>query len=232
MAGAALAGLGDVLILGRSASGADFDRAVGVVPEHIEADERWRSLWNGAALSRRRIWLGTLCGVAGIPLLAGTGLLASVRAVHPGGLRNVAAVAVGAFALSGVLTHAACGAVVLAYRQEAMRTAPEPGRRRPAPRSATRLLGASAVVCLGALAVISSCATVAALSGRSSSPAISSAGSAFPSVVATLLTFGLLPYPVGGYARPASISTGLLLHFCVAAATSGLGRRRCSRPEA
>ena len=225
MAGAALAALGDVLLLGRRASGADFDQAVGVVPEHIEADATWRSLWNGAGLSRRRIWAGTLCGVVGIPLLAGTGLRASVRAVEPGALRDVSAAAAGAFAVSGVLTHAACGAVVLAYRREVATVAGAPATRRPSPGSVTRLLGVSTVVCLGSLAVMSSCAAIAALSGRSSAPTMSSAASPFPCVGATLLTFGLLPYPLGGYARPASISTGLLLHFCFAAASARLRRR-------
>jgi hypothetical protein len=39
----------------------------------------------------------------------------------------------------------------------------------------------------------------------------------FPAVLATLLTFGFLPAPVGGYARPASISLGLLAYFGIAA---------------
>jgi hypothetical protein len=40
-------------------------------------------------------------------------------------------------------------------------------------------------------------------------------------VVATLLTFGALPAPIGGYARPASMSIGLAASFAAAAAAAG-----------
>jgi hypothetical protein len=34
------------------------------------------------------------------------------------------------------------------------------------------------------------------------------------------LTFGFLPAPIGGYARPASISIGLMMHWAVTAASA------------
>ena len=39
-------------------------------------------------------------------------------------------------------------------------------------------------------------------------------------LLATLLTFGKLPAPVGGYARPASISIGLMVFFVLVAASA------------
>jgi hypothetical protein len=217
-AGAMLAGLGDVLILGRAVSGPDFDQAVGVVPAHVIADRRWRSLWNGAVLPPGRIWAGTLCGVVGIPLLAATGLRSSVREVPAGAPRAVAAASVGAFALAGVLTHVSCGAVIVAYRNEVARGVDAPSTDRAPARTATRWFGAGAVGSLASLAAVSGCAAVAGLSGRGGTARMSSAVTAFPCVVSTLLTFGRLPSPIGGYLRPASISSGLLLHFCLAAA--------------
>ena len=84
LAGSALAAVGDVLILGRPSSGGDFDRATGVVPGHLEREQRWRSLWNGAIHSRARIRAGTVVGVVGIGLLTGTGLRGTAQALGPG----------------------------------------------------------------------------------------------------------------------------------------------------
>jgi hypothetical protein len=42
--------------------------------------------------------------------------------------------------------------------------------------------------------------------------------------MSTLLSFGALPAPVGGYARPASMSIGLMAYFLSAAATAGWKR--------
>ena len=57
----------------------------------------------------------------------------------------------------------------------------------------------------------------------------------FPCVLATLATFGMLPAPIGGYLRPASMSIGLAVYFAVSAdcsrgitqaiSTPGEGRR-------
>jgi hypothetical protein len=101
--------------------------------------------------------------------------------------------------------------------------APEP---RPSPRSVTGLLGVGAVGSLGSLAVFSVNQVVAAVRGRSSVPIASSMVTPLPPVLATLATFGTLPAPIGGYARPASISTGLLIYFAVAAIA---GQRRTQR---
>ena len=215
LAGAVLTGIGDVLVLGRPSSGRDFDQAAGVVLPHIDADNRWRSMWNGAVLSPRRIHLGTISGLVGIGLLEWLSLRGISRALHPGGHRRVAAGSATAFALSGTLTHLSCGLVILAYRK-ALATEAEP-KARPSPRSVTGLLGVSAAGSLGSLAVFSVNQVVAALRGRSDAPLVSSIVTPLPCVAATLGTFGALPAPIGGYARPASISTGLLVYFAVAA---------------
>ena len=134
-----------------------------------------------------------------------------------------------AFALSGMLTHLTCGMVILAYRM-ALATAPAvTGEARPSPRSVTGLLGVGAVGSLGSLAVFSVNQVVAALRGRSDVPIVSSVVTPLPPVLATLATFGSLPAPIGGYARPASISTGLLIYFAVAATAE---QRRTRRDQA
>src|ERR671917_1961911 len=84
LTGALLTGIGDVLILGRPCSGRDFDRAAGMVPPHIDADNKWRSLWNGAALPARRIHVGKLTGYVGIWLLQGLAMRGISRTIHPG----------------------------------------------------------------------------------------------------------------------------------------------------
>jgi hypothetical protein len=221
LGGALLTAVGDVLILGRSASGAQFDRAEGRIPTYVDADDRWRSLWNGAHLSTRRIQLGTLTGLVGIGLLQGLSLCGIGRAVRPGPLRNLAVGAGAAFAVAGVATHLTCGAVILAYRQVATADPESTVGARPSPRSATRLLGLSAVGSLGALALFSGALTTARLRRRLDAPLTWSAVTPFPCVLTTLLTFGALPSPVGGYARPASISIGLAAYFAVAAAVAG-----------
>ena len=226
--GAVLTGWGDVLILGRAVSGSDFDEAVGVLPEHVVPDRRWRSLWNGAVLPPGRIWAGTLCGVVGIPLLAATGLRSSVRGMPSGAPHAVAAASVAAFALTGVLTHVSCAAVIVAYRNELSRAVDAPVSDRVPAQTATRLFGAGAVGSLASLAVLSGCAAVARRSWRSGAPRMSSAVTAFPCVVSTLLTFGRLPSPIGG--SFASIST-IALSTPIAASAASTCSTVCTRIE-
>jgi hypothetical protein len=83
----------------------------------------------------------------------------------------------------------------------------------------TRLLTISAAASLSALAIFSASLTVEALGRRNSAPAWWSAVTPLPCVMATLLTFGVLPAPVGGYARPASISIGLMTYWAITAAS-------------
>ena len=218
LTGALLSGIGDMLILGRSCSGRDFDQAAGMVPPHIDADNKWRSLWNGAAVPTRRIHVGTLTGHVGIGLLQWLALRGIGRTIDGRRERRIAAAAAAAFAISGVITHQCCAMVILAYKRAAGDALESDGERR-SPRSATRLLAVSAAASLGALAAYSASLTVATLRGRSSGTAWWSAVTPFPCVMATLLTFGVLPAPVGGYARPASISMGLLTYFALTAAS-------------
>lgn len=220
LTGAVLSAIGDVLILGRSCSGRDFDLATGMVPPHIDADNRWRSLWNGAGLPVRRIQVGALTGFVGIGLLQWLALRGISRSIRPGRERRIAAASATAFAVSGVLTHQCCATVILAY-QRATRDAPEPDSDvRRSPRSDTGLLAVSAAASLAALASFSASLTAAGLRRRTSAPAWQSTVTPFPCVMATLLTFGALPAPVGGYLRPASISMGLMAYFAVTAASS------------
>ena len=217
LTGALLTGIGDVLILGRPCSGRDFDRAEGMVPPRVEADDAWRSLWNGAAFSVRRIQAGTLAGHVGIGLLQLLALRGIGRTLHPGREQQVAVASATGFAVAGVLTHQCCASVILAY-QRAMAAAPRSGQGAvAAPRGLTRLLAVSAAGSLGALAVFSASLTVAGLRRRSSAPTWTLAATPLPCVLATLLTFGALPAPLGGYARPASISVGLTTYFALTA---------------
>ncbi len=109
-----------------------------------------------------------------------------------------------------------CGTVILAYRRAAEPgTEPTDGKQ-PSPRSATTLLAASAVGALGALAAFSGSLTIEALR-RSGPPTVWALVTPFPCVMSTLLTFGVLPAPVAGYARPASMSIGLMVYFAVTA---------------
>ena len=71
----------------------------------------------------------------------------------------------------------------------------------------------SAVTSLSALTVLSVNLTAASLRGRSQTPIRRSAVTPLTCVAATLATFGALPAPLGGYARPASISIGLALYL-------------------
>jgi hypothetical protein len=220
LTGAILSGIGDMLILGRASSGRDFDRAVGMVPPHIDADDRWRSLWNGAALPARRIQVGALTGHVGIGLLQWLALRGISQTFPAGRERRTAAASALAFAVSGVATHQCCATVILAYKRAAGEAVESNEVARPSPRSGTRLLGVSAAASLGALATFSASLAVSALRHRSSAPSWRSAATPFPCVMATLLTFGALPAPIGGYARPASISIGLMTYFAIAAASA------------
>jgi uncharacterized protein DUF6796 len=218
LTGAVLSGIGDVLILGRASSGRDFDQATGMVPSHIDADKKWRSFWNGAALPARRIQVGSLTGDVGIGLLQWLAMLGMGRTIDAGRERQIASVSATAFAVAGVLTHQCCATVILAYKK-ALDEAPKPGvGAQPSPRSATRLLAVSTAATLGALAAYSASLTVAELRRRGSAPGWRSVVTPLPPVLATLLTFGALPAPVGGYARPASISIGLMAYFAITAA--------------
>ena len=129
LAGAVLSGVGDVLILGRTCSGREFDDATGRIPPNIDADPRWRSLWNGASFAPGRLHVGTVIGVVGIGVLQCGGTEAAARSVPPGRFRRLATVSAAGFALSGVLTHLGCGTVIRAYRRSAERTPDAPDRR-------------------------------------------------------------------------------------------------------
>jgi hypothetical protein len=225
LTGAVLSGVGDVLILGRACSGREFDQATGRLPPRVGGDDRWRSLWNGAALPARRIRLGTLVGNLGIGLLQGPALLAISRALRPGREQRVAAASAAAFAVAGVLTHQCCGTVILAHQRATEPAAGATTDAPPAPSTAIRVLTASAAASLGALALLSASQTVAARRRGRTMPAWWWTVTPFPCVLATLLTFGALPAPVGGYARPASISIGLMVYFALTAAS---GARRPS----
>lgn len=218
LGGALLSGIGDVLLLGRPSSGRDFDQAAGSIPPHIAVDTRWQSLWNGAAFPPRRIQVGTLTGLAGIGILQLLSLRGIARANCRGPLRRLATASAAAFAVSGVLTHLCCAEVISAYGRASKA---EPSNNPlPSPRSVTTLLALSAVGALGGLAVFSGCLIASALRDQ---PARLSSGAVvtpFPCVLSALLTFGALPAPVGGYARPASMSTGLLVYFAVTAASA------------
>jgi len=190
-----------------------------MVPPHIDADNKWRSLWNGAALPARRIHIGTLTGYIGIGLLQWRAMRGISRTIHAGRARRIAGASATAFAVSGVLTHQCCATVILAYKQATGDTLESTNNARRSPRSGTRLLAISAAASLSALAVFSASLTVAALRRRNSAPAWWSAVTPLPCVMATLLTFGVLPAPVGGYARPASISIGLMTYWAITAAS-------------
>jgi uncharacterized protein DUF6796 len=227
LTGALMSGIGDMLMFGRSCSGRDFDQAVGMVPPHIEADNRWRSMWNGAAVPARRVKAGTLTGHLGIGLLQWLALLGISRSIDGGRERRIAQAAATAFAVSGVLTHQGCATVILAYQRAMADASGSINGARPSPRTGTALLAVSAATTLGALAAFSGSLAVAERR-RTSAPAWSSAVTPFPFVLAALLTFGRLPAPVGGYARPASISIGLMTYFALTAASD----RRTGTPRA
>jgi hypothetical protein len=81
-------------------------------------------------------------------------------------------------------------------------------------------LGVSATATLSALAVFSADMNVRGLCSPAAGPAWAAFVTPFPFVLFTLLTFGALPAPLGGYLRPASISTGLLLYLVVETAAT------------
>src|SRR5829696_3557847 len=225
LTGALLSGIGDVLLLGRPSSGRDFDQATGMVPSHIDADNKWRSMWNGAALPAPRIHAGTFIGHVGIGLVQWLAMRGICQTIHAGPERSIAAASATAFAVSGVLTHQCCATVILAYKRAMQEDVESNNSARRSPRSGTRLLGVSAAGSLGALAVFSASLAVTALRRRDSAPAWWSAVAPFPCVMGTLLTFGALPAPVGGYARPASISIGLMTYYAITAASGQLSDR-------
>lgn len=218
LAGAILSGIGDVLILGRPCSGRDFDRAEGVIPSHIDADRRWQSLWNGATLAPRRVHVGTLTGLVGIGLLQWSGMRGIASAIRPGLLRRLAIASATAFAVSGALTHLCCGTVILAYRRAAVTGIEPSDGLRSSPRSATILLAGSAVGALGALSGFSGSLTIEAVRRRDPAPTWAMV-TPLPCVLSTILAFGVLPAPVAGYVRPASVSIGLMVYFAVTAAS-------------
>ena len=230
LAGAVLSGVGDVLILGRACSGREFDEAAGRIPANIDADPRWRSLWNGAAFAPGRLQAGTVTGVVGIGVLQWAGLGAAAQAVPPGRLRRLATASAAGFAVSGVLTHLGCGTVISAYRRSAEDAAHAPDRRQPSPRSATTMLAASALGALGALAAFSGAVVGSAVHHPDSAPTAQVVATPFPCVLITLLTFGALPAPIGGYARPASMSIGLAVSFAVSVVASRGITPSSSRP--
>src|SRR5215213_10937714 len=159
--GALLSGIGDMLLLGRPCSGRDFDQATGMVPPHIDADNKWRSMWNGAALPAPRIHAGTWIGHVGIGLLQWLAMRGISRTVQVGPARSIAGASATAYAVSGVLTHQCCATVILAYKRAMGEDLESTNGARRSPRSGTRLLGASAAGSLGALAVFSASLAVA-----------------------------------------------------------------------
>jgi hypothetical protein len=230
LAGAVLSGIGDVLILGRGCSGREFDDATGRIPPNIDDDPRWRSLWNGASFVPRRLQVGTVTGVVGIGVLQWAGLQAAARSLPPGRLQRLAGVSAAGFAVSGILTHLGCGRVILAYRQATEDAAEVPDRRQSSPRSVTTMVAVSALGALGALAAFSGAVIGATVREPGSAPKMRAVATPFPCVLATLLTFGALPAPVGGYARPASMSIGLAVSFAVSAVCSRGISPPASRP--
>ena len=227
LAGALLTGIGDVLILGRPMSGADFDRAARVAPAFVGPRDPWRSLWNGAVLSRRRVRLGGAVGLVGIGL-QGFALQSEAGLVHPELLQCAAAVSGSAFAVSGALTHQACAAVILAYQEALAAGITSWGEAEPSLRPLTNLLAVSAVASLGALAVFSAAVTYGARLRHDAGPSWQEVATPLPCVALALVAARVLPAPLGGYARPASMSIGLLTHFVVVAASGG-PRLPCAR---
>jgi hypothetical protein len=118
----------------------------------------------------------------------------------------------------GAITHFSTGKVILAYKQ-ASATGVE-ATAGPQRSPSASLLAVSAVGSLSALAVFSIDLAAAALLGRSAAPIVWKLVSPLPCVAATLLTFGFLPAPIGGYARPASISIGSIAYWAAIAASA------------
>jgi hypothetical protein len=116
--------------------------------------------------------------------------------------------------------------VILAYKHaSATRIEPTVGGQ---PSPPTSLLAVGAVGSLSALAIFSIDQAAAGLLGRSAAPILSTLVTPFPFVAATLLTFGFLPAPIGGYARPASISIGLMTYWAIAAASAKTSNQVCT----
>lgn len=176
-------------------------------------------MFNGSIVASNRVQLGTLTGVVGVGVLQQVGMRGIASTFRPGGLRQLAAGSATGFAVTGSLAHLCCGAVILAYKRLVeIEVDPHDGPR-PAPRSATPLLAVSAVGALTALAIFSSSLIIAERHHESNASTSRMVLTPLPCVVSTLLTFGLLPAPLGGWARPASISFGLIGYFAVTAAS-------------
>ncbi len=82
------------------------------------------------------------------------------------------------------------------------------------------MLAVSALGALAALPAFSGAVIGASTRRPGSAPRVLSVATPFPCVLATLMTFGALPSPIGGYARPASMSIGLAVSFAVSVASS------------
>ena len=148
-------------------------------------------------------------------MLQGPALRGLARTLPAGRARSGATASAWVFAVAGVLTHQCCASLVLAH-QRAVATAGLTAVPPRVPRTLTTLLAASAAGSLAALAG-SSAATTVAGPGSLGDRTRRAAGTPFPWVLAALLTSSALPAPVGGYVRPASISSGLLASFALTA---------------
>jgi hypothetical protein len=217
LGGAVLTGIGDVLQLGRPCSGADFDQAAGLIPPNIDVEERWAVLveWRSPPAAphpgrdahrprrHRSVGVRDTSGHSSDP--------SGSPSQHGISFRRCPT-------LSGAIAHFSCRKMILAYKQaSATRIEPTVGGQ---PSPPTSLLAVGAVGSLSALAIFSIDQAAAGLLGRSAAPILSTLVTPFPFVAATLLTFGFLPAPIGGYARPASISIGLMTYWAIAAASA------------
>ncbi len=206
LAGAALTAIGDVLILGRNFSGPDFD--------HASVCSRATSSWSadgnrcGTVPSSRRAASASDNRWAGRDRSPGGQACWDHPYDDPGRLRGLAAVSAAAFAVSGVLTHAAerwsgrpaCGA-------ERSRT-----NRRPALPPATSRRTRWPRASLTGFSV-----------GRRPRPGeVPAAASSRRSARRCRVCWNSADFGVGargGYARPASISIGLMVFFTLVGAS-------------
>ncbi|MGL5851334.1 MAG: DUF6796 family protein [Phycicoccus sp.] len=220
VAGAVVTGVGDVLILGRPVSGADFADGVGAAPAFADA-RATASFWNGVDVGTDRVWWGALIGVIGIGVLERHGLATLVGSVRPRALRQLGQAAVTLFAVFGVAVHFAFGPLLLGYRQAAAAGGDTWSRTAAPLADATGLVLLGGGVSLGALAVVSIVLAVGAFRDRVPMPRWAALATPVVLVVAALLVADLLPAPVGGLVYPAWISVGLLLFFMLVASRPG-----------
>ncbi|MGL5929449.1 MAG: DUF6796 family protein [Dermatophilaceae bacterium] len=220
VAGAVLTGIGDVLMLGRMVSGADFAEGVGVAPIFADA-EVVASFWNGVDVGTGRVWWGALIGVVGIGVLERYGLSTLVGDLRSAVLRTVGRAAVTVFAVFGVAVHFAFGPLLLGYRQAAVAGAATWSRTAAPLADATDLVMLGGVASLGALAVVSAALAVGLFRDRAPLPRWTALATPIVLVVAALLVAGRLPSPVGGLVYPAWISAGMLVFFVLVAGCSG-----------